>query len=238
MNYTRNAQAVHSQLVENKAGQVICLSKCKIQVPTRFQEAGLCTVGTKTSIYGLFPVILENGQYSVCNVNSMVDIEPSTTTIVKINDIEHYEFGFEANSVVIKNTTLICLNTMMYNVFNEFVFMGKVPWYVEYDDLGKLFDTAKHHADSNVGQALEVIEFIAAMVTRPKKDRSVYLRTVAQSYNDTKIENIDFVPLNSIYYSVNSTLNKITGSYFGPGVVSALVKPTENVEKIESILRA
>jgi hypothetical protein len=107
-----------------------------------------------------------------------------------------------------------------------------------YDDLGKLFDTAASHAGSNVGDNYEVIELIASMVTRSKEDRSKYIRSVAETYADVSDGKIDYVPLSSVFYSVNSTVNKIAGSYFTDGVVSALVVPTAKVDKIESILRA
>jgi len=126
----------------------------------------------------------------------------------------------------------------MYNIFDEFIFKGKIPWYMGYEDVGKLFDTADSHAGSAVASNYEVIELIASMVTRSKDDRTKYIRSVAKTDEDFNDSKISYVPLSSIFYSVNSTVNKIAGSYFSDGVVSALVTPTTKVDKIESILRA
>jgi hypothetical protein len=158
--------------------------------------------------------------------------------VVEIDEVEYHQFEFRAGDVVIKNTEVVRDDLLMYNIFDEFIFKGKIPWYMDYEDVGKLFDTAKSHGGSDVAGNYEVIELIASMVTRSKDDRSKYIRSVAKSYADTVSSKIDFVPLSSIFYSVNSTVNKIAGSYFSDGVVSALVTPTTKVDKIESILRA
>ena len=235
--YKRDAKNALSYLVENSAGQVLTKKNCKIQIPVRFAEIGLGEIGINTYSYGFFPIIFDTNEYAVINACAMIALNPYKLTTVTIEDTDYYEFYFDAGQVVIKTTDLIKKETLMYNVFDEFIFKGKLPWYAEYEDVGKLFDTAFYHAGSKVAQNLEVIEFVASMISRSKNDRTKYLRTVAQSYADTKLGDVDFVPLKSVFYSVNSTLNKIAGSYFNDGVTSALVQPSEKVEKIETIIR-
>lgn len=234
----RDANFVLSNLVEDKTGQVLTKVPCKIQVPVRFSEIGLGEIGINTYTYGLFPIILETGEYAVCNVNAIVQLNPYKLSITTIGEVDYHEFFFDAGDVVIKTTDLVRREAMLYNVFDEFIFKGKVPWYVDYEDLGKLFDTAKYHAGSNVAQNLEVIEFIASMVSRSVEDRTKYIRSVGSDYKDFTLDKIDYVALKSVFYSVNSTVNKLAGSYFSDGVTSALVVPSTQVEKIESILRA
>lgn len=234
----RNPSLVLSQLFENKVGQVLTKVPCKIQVPVRFSERGLGQVGIDTFTYGLFPIILETGDYAVMNVCALVELDPYKVLTTTIDEVEYHEFYFEANQIVIKAGDLVRRDDMMYSVFDELVFKGKIPWYVEYEDMGKLFDTAKEYANSDVGQNLEVIEFIASMVARSKDDRSKYIREVINTKADASLDKLDYVPLASVFYSVKSTVNKIAGNYFNDGVVSALVNPTDRVEKIEKILRA
>lgn len=236
--YKRDAQRVLEAIKENQAGQIIAKEECKIQVPVRFSEIGLGEIGINTYTYGLFAIILASGEYSVCNINAIVELQPYKQTLVTINDIDYHEFHFEPGSVIIKTTDLVKREALLYRVFDEFIFKGKVPWYAEYEDLGKLFDSAKYHAGSNVGQNLEVIEFIASMITRYKADRTKYIRNSITSFNELSLNNIDYVPLKSVFYSVNSTLNKIAGSYYNDGIASALINPSREVGNIEAILRA
>ncbi len=236
--YKRDPSFVLSILKETSTGQVITRVACKVQVPVRFTEVGLGEIGINTFTYGLFPIILETGQYALMNVTALVQLDPYKLTAVTIDDIEYHEFHFQANQVLIKSMDVVKRDTLMYNVFDEFIFKGNIPWYVEYDDLGKLFDTAKKYGGSNVGTNLEVIEFIAAMVARSKDDRTKHIRSVCNSYNDAALDKVSYVPLNSVYYSVNNTLNKIAGSYFSEGVTSALVNQSKEQSKVEKLLRA
>jgi len=232
----RDAQTALSYLFTNEAGQVIAKKACTIQIPVRFTEIGLGEIGINTFTYGFFPIIFDT-IYAVMNVCAMVELNPSKLTRVKIEDVEYYEFYFDPGQVVIKASDLVKRETLMYNVFDEFVFKGKLPWYAQYEDVGKLFDTAMYHAGSKVAQNVEVIEFVASMISRSKDDRTKYIRTLANSYSDVTIDKVDFVPLKSVFYSVNSTLNKIAGSYFNDGITSALVQKSEQAEKIEKIIR-
>lgn len=235
--YKRDANAALSYLTENTAGQVLTKKACKIQIPVRFTEIGLGEVGINTFSYGFFPIIFDTNEYTVLSACAMVELNPYKLTTVTIDETDYYEFYFDPGQVVIKATDLVKKETLMYNVFDEFIFKGKLPWYAEYEDVGTLFDTALYHAGSKVAQNLEVVEFVASMISRSKDDRTKYIRTVANTYSDVRLEKVDFVPLKNVFYSVNSTLNKIAGSYFNDGVTSALVQPSENVEKIEAIIR-
>lgn len=238
MNYIRNSEAVLTQLITTEYGQVLTKVPCRIQVPVRYFERGLGQTGLDTFIYGFFPIILETGEYTVLNAAAMVEIDPFKITVIKIEGVEYLEFHFLQNQVVIKTTDVIKRDTLMYNVFDEFIFKGKAPWFASYEDIGKLFDTAKSHADSNIGANLEVIEFIASIVARKNGERTTYLRDNAETFDAYKDAKMEVVPMMSVFYAVKGTANKLTGAYFADGVVSAIVNPTDSVQKVESILRA
>ena len=232
----RNPELVKTKLVENKAGEVIVTEKCMIQIPARFSTIGLGQIGLETSIYGCFALILDTGEYSVFNINAFVELKPSRTIVVDINGVDYHQFEFDPYQVLIKTTTIVKRDSVIYRVFDEFIFKGKVPWYLTYDDVGKLFDTAKEFANSNVSKNQDVIEFLVSMISRNNNDRTIHIRNILKSYKDT--QNISYVPLSSVFFNVNNTLNKLAGSYFNHGVVSALVKPSDQISEIEKILRA
>jgi len=236
--YKRNSSLVLSNLIDNGGDQIITKVPCRIHMPVRYTEVGLGQIGGDTFTYGLFALILDSNEYTVCNINALLELNPSKTSLIKIDDVPYYEFYFEANTAVIKSTNILKRASIMFNVLDEFIFKGKVPWFVGYEDMGKLFDSSSYYSGINIGQNYEVIEFIAAMVTRSKKDRTKYIRLSIEKYEDVTLDKISYVPLKSVLYSVNSTVNKLSGSYFSEGVTSALVSPTDKVEKIESILRA
>lgn len=76
------------------------------------------------------------------------------------------------------------------------------------------------------------------MITRKKNNRKLFIREGAENPKEFELTNLEYVPLKSVFYSVNSTVNKLTGSYFNDGVTSALVTETAKVDKIERLLRS
>ena len=236
--YVRDAQQVLAQLKENSAEQVIAKVPMKIMCPVRYSEIGLGQVGIDTYVYGLIAIILDSGVYTVMNACALIAIDPYKFTITTIDEVDYHEFYFEAGDVVIKTLNVVQQESIIFKVFNEFVFQGKIPWYVSYRDAGLLLSTAKQYAGSNAAQNPEVLEFIASMITRWKEDRTKLIREVATKSSDFLDSNLDYVGLKSVFYSVKSTVNKLTGSYFKDGVTSALVNPTDSSSKIEKILRA
>lgn len=235
--YKRDVTQVLSLLKENQAGQLIAKAPMKIMCPVRYSEIGLGQVGIDNYVYGLFAIMLESGLYAVFNATALISIDPYKFSITTIDEVDYHEFHFDTGDVVIKTLDVVKDESIIFKVFNEFVFQGKVPWYTSYRDVGLLLSTAKKYAGSNVSQNPEVLEFIASMIARSKDDRTILIREVAKSAADFADSNIDYVALKSVFYTVKSTVNKLTGSYFKDGVTSALVNPTTSVDKLERILR-
>ena len=232
MGLTRNPEAVLSKL-KVKDNRVSSTVSCKIQIPGRYVQVNLAQLGTEIYILGVYALVLETGEYAVSSILSLVNITPDKILRTKINDEEYYEFWFDAGSTIIANTELILRDTILYSIFNEFIISGRIPWFMNYEDVGKLFNTAKEYAGSSIGDTYEIWEFLASIIARSPKDRSVFYR-LGQDYKSQP----QYVSLTSFFYSISSTTNKLAGNYFTDGLTSALVNPSQNVEKIEQLLRA
>ena len=146
------------------------------------------------------------------------------------------------SSCCYSNTTKINID-FTENLFTSFttvtdsIFQSKIPWYLNYNDLGKLFDTAKQYANSNISQRYEVMELLVSLISRNSNEMQNYYRTFITEPDQVFTNPPNYVPLNSVYYSASNTLNKLAGNYMSKGLVSALVSKTENVERIESLLK-
>jgi hypothetical protein len=233
----RDAVRVQAALQELPDGRVVALAPVKIYVPLRYVDRNLAVVGVENHILGIYAITVEDKYYGVSLINAMVPIEPSQTNKVKMDGDDFLEFVFETGSTVIKSLDLVCVDTLTYRIYDEILAKGNIPWYLGYEELAALFNTAKKHADANVGQEQEVIQLIVSLVARSREDRTKYYRTVVQSLEDLHNKPPVFVPLMSVRYSATNTLNKLAGSYFGQGVVSALLNPAERTERIENLLR-
>lgn len=233
----RNAEKAHAAIKELDDGSLVAVKECKIYVPLRFTECGLAFVGLEKRIVGIYAIVVDNVFYGVSNICALMEITPTSTTKVMVDDEEYYEFTFEPGSVITPNVNLIKTDTLVYRIYSEIISKAKIPWYLDYNDLGNIFDTAKYHANANVGENWEVTELIVSLLARSNKDRHVYYRSTVKNAADLEKNKPVFTPLRSVQYAATNTTNKITGSYFGVGVNSALVNPTGRVEHIEKLLR-
>jgi hypothetical protein len=233
----RDASKVHEALFEMPDGSVKAVKECKIHIPYRFSEKDLAYVGNDTYILGLYAIITEDQYYGVSLVNAMINIDPASTEKIKIDKEDYFEFTFPVGSTVFKSTELVKTDTIAYRIYDEILSKGNIPWYMGYEELGKIFDTASYHAGANIGQNKEVTQLIASIVARDPDDRTKYYRSTVKSLGELRSRPPTFIPLRSVEYASTNTTNKLGGSYFSVGVVSALINPTERVERVEDILR-
>lgn len=236
-NLVRDPARVHACLKELPDGRLVTTKGVKIYVPTRFAERGLAQIGIETHIVGIYAITVEDKYYGVSLVNAMQRIQPTSTVKVVLDDDEYYEFSFAPGATVVSSVQLVRTDTLVYKIYDEIIAKGRVPWYLGYPELAKLFDTAQYHAGANIGQNHEVTELIVSMIARDPKNRARYYRQVVQSPADVVKTPPVFIPLRSVTYAATNTTNKLAGSYFKEGLVSALVTPAERVERIEELLR-
>ena len=234
----RDPSKIRDILTEMPDGSVICTKQCKIYIPSRFTERSLAEVGVDNIISGIYAIVVDDLYYGVSLINAMIRIKPSSTLKVKILGVEYLEFTFKENSTVIESTTLVKTDTLVYRIYDEIISKGRVPWFVEYNDLGRIFDTAKSHANANIGLNSEVTELIVSMICRDKEDKTKYYRTTIESVSDLKTKPPVYIPLRSVIYAATNTTNKLAGSYFSSAINSALVSPAERTERIEGLLRS
>lgn len=222
------------KLIDNK---LITTADLDIYAPLRFMVNDLLNIGDEVSLVGLFPLVID-GRYAVCSVNSMITLNPSSFNKVDVDGNRYYKFSFDKNTIVFKNTNLIKTDSVIYPLFNEIIAHGNVPWYISYEDYGNIFSTAQEYADSGIAANPALTYILVSMQSRYRKNRSMYYRQVIQNYNDIEKNPPDFIPLKSVVFSATDTVNKLAGSYFKDGVVSALSNPSERSERLENLLKA
>lgn len=232
----RDPEMIKSHLHELKNGSVVCDQEMKIYIPERYIDKNMAYVGSDNHILGIYCITTEDKYYGVSLVNAMIPIDPSSTNRVKVDEEVYIEFVFDKGSTVFKSTDLVKTATLVYYIFDEFFAKGNIPWYIGYEELGKIFDTAKYHAGANVGQNQEITQLITSLVARTPEDRTKYYRSSLNTMTDLNTKKIAYVSLRSVEYSATNTLNKLGGNYMAKGITSALIDKTTRVERLESLL--
>lgn len=232
----RNPKAIHSILVHRNDGTVKVTAPCSVHIPKRYTTRELATVGNEVSIVGMFGIVTGNN-YGVCRINAMVNIKPTSINTIIIDDTEYLEFQFEAGDTLLTNVNLVKRDTLVYRIYDEIVAKGNTPWYMSYQDLGQLFDTASSFGGANLGANHAILEMITASRARNPNDRTKYYRHTLNKATQLDTTPPVMIALKSVQDGATNTTAKLIGAYMDEGINSALVDPSERSEKIEELLR-
>lgn len=235
--FVRDAKKVKAYLKTMADGSVITTQGCKIYIPERYKLKRLMMQGAETYILAIYALVVEDKYYAVSMANAMIPLGPAQISTVKFDDEPYLELTFEAGSTVFTGTDLVKNNTLVYAIFDEFFSKAHVPWFIGYEDLAKLFDTADYHAGLNLGRSRAILEMIASMIARDPDNRTLYYRHVVKDKNTLQRHPPVVIPLRSVALGATNTTAKLIGAYADEGLTSALVNESTRVEPIEAILR-
>lgn len=208
----------------------------KVYVPKRYQHQGLCSPG-EDSVHtlGIFGLV-SGDRYATVIVDATVELTPFDSEDETVGETDYLVFEFLKDSVVMKVIDLVVVKPIAYNIYNEFISAGYVPWYLGFEDVTKLFKSARRHAGTTITDAV-VIELMVSMMYRDSKDLTKMYRQGITSYDYVEKQPPAVVPFNSVIYNTHSTINKVVGAYFEDSINAATTQRSEKVDPIEKILR-
>lgn len=219
------------------SGPVICKKPMKVVFPQRYVDRSMAFLGSETSFTGIFATICE-GYYSVTKACAMVPSEPTATRTLNWLGREYVELSYEVGSTYMKTRDLVKHDQLVYRIYDEFFNKGNVPWFMTYDDMLNIFDTANKHGGTSITDAKEVTHFIVSLIARVKGELTEYFRSSIQTREDLESIQPAFIAMINAAYAPTNTLNRIAGSYFDEGTIASIVYPTDRVEKLEAAYRA
>ncbi|TXG83288.1 MAG: hypothetical protein E6R13_04065 [Spirochaetes bacterium] len=167
----------------------------------------------------------------------MMQITPTSTSIIEIEGEDHFEFTFEKGSQISPNVNLVVNDTLVYHIYDEIVAKGHVPFFFSYEDLGKLFVTAETHGGIKLASNNVPLEMIATAISRSTKDPMIYYRHVINDIRDQYKVKPEFIAFRNVSYGATNTTAKLMGAYFEEGLLSAFANPSKHPEPVETILR-
>jgi hypothetical protein len=232
----RDAKKVYTAITV-KGEELIALKPMSIQFPKRFVQAGFAILGNPTILLGKVAWIYD-GAYAVSSLCAPFRTEPTSIKEVTVGDETYMQLDYDPGARVMININLVQMNQLMYEINHEFVDKGKLPWYIDYDEIGGLFKDSKYHASMTVGANLGVMHIIYATIFRDQKNKRTYYRQTLKSRDDLATKTPAIIPMRTVSYGATNTIAKLLGSYFDENVTGALVNPAERLDDIDKLLRA
>ena len=219
-----------------KTRQSIAKRPFKIMVPMRYKDNSLAVVESNVFIAGIYAAIVDDMYYAVDKTNAMMRITPTSIDKTLVDDEPYYVFEFDPGSVIIPDNRLVKKDVLTYFIYDLFIGKGKVPWYLSYDDLGGIFDSAARFAGVNIGNQPELIWLLVSIIAKDPKDIHTYYRKVAKTLDDLQKIKPKYTPLQKVSTSTTNTFNKLAGNYLKEGIRSALINPAKRQERLERVL--
>lgn len=235
--WKRDPKKVHASLELQPKGSITTARGCTIYIPERFIEKQLAEISNEIYIVGIFAIVVDDKYYGVSTTNAMMRITPTSVRTVKFDDSSYLEFYFEPGSTVIATNELVMQPTLVYRIFDEIIARGKAPWYLDYNDLSKLFMSSDRHAGVKFSSSHAILEMFAAAIARSSDDKTKYYRHEIKTQDDVSAKPPVVIALRDITHGATNTTAKLLGSYWNDGLTSALANPSEKVEAIEELLR-
>lgn len=231
----RDGDAVKASL-RTVGQQLIATKDIKIVIPYRYVQGKLASVGNLITTTTIFALVVD-GVYGVSNICSTMTLTPSSNTVVSFNGEDYFEFSFDKGSVVSPNINLVIDDKNAYNVYNEFIAKGRIPWFMSYEDVGKILATAHNYAGITLSGTNAPLELIITSIARNSNNLYEYYRNTIKNIDEQFEKPPSYVPFKSVSYGATNTAGKIMGSYFDEGLTSALTAPDGGPEGVEIHLR-
>lgn len=207
--------------------------KLEVYIPKVYEEKDLAIIGDDVTTIGIIQLRIDDTYFANIMFLSKLTIEYLSYRNETEDNFKYIVLELQNGSAFIKNSSIVKNSNSLYDIFTLFLAHGKLPPFLTYDDIYKLFDNDSKHCGVSLKINHSVFEMIYAHIFRDKKDPFLPYRLTSMT------EKPIIVPLHQISHGPISTTSKIVGGYLTEGITSALVDDTERIpSKIENLLRS
>ena len=203
-----------------------------VYVPEMYAERSLYHNDEYVTVLGLLKIVVNKKINVTLMMTTMLTMIPSFITKETVDDYPYIVLHFNRGDLFIRNTELIRDSSVMFNIFNTFINLGRIPPFINYSQIQHIFDNDKLLVGLNFGINHSTYEVVFAHMYRDTKDPFKFYR-YTQMKTPPKI-----VSMNQISHGPISASSRMIGGYMNDGVVSALVHDNEDPSVIENLLRA
>jgi hypothetical protein len=235
--FIRDKDKVYAALHVTDNNEMVAKKSLKVYIPARFIQSEMAKFESENTFVGICAFVVDDKYYAVSCVTAVMRTEPTAINDVIIDDVEYVEMAYDPGSRVIANVNLVKIDNLIYKIYDEFISKGRVPWYMGYEDLGKLLENSHYYSGVKVGNNPQILEMIAATICRSPSDVKKYYRQGIESKEENVTNPPVVIPLRAVSYGATNAIAKLMGPYFDENVTSTLVSPGQRVERVERLLR-
>lgn len=203
--------------------------------PSIYIDKNLAKIGPLCEVLSVLILLdRESGKYSVCLNPAKQNYSPYAIKEITCGNVLYQEMLFKKGDVITPNNYIVLNQQHLFDVFETFYLLGKIPWFMSYEDLADLLVSSKKYCGSSIGDNPVILQVITAIMTRVYGDDDKYFKSEVGLVNGIKPL---FKGIKDPYFSFSSSISKVVGSYLEDGFIGAIVKPSTRSNRISDLLK-
>lgn len=240
----RDKVKVKEALKENPDGSVACLKNLKVYIPKRFEQRGYAELSDTIVSYAVVGIVVDDKFYSpitslfsyrFCpsSYKNVILTVPGLNTIDTVKE-EYIEMEFEKGDVLIESLASVQVPEICYYYFMEFIWLSKIPWYIDRTEVGRIMDLAYYQGAREIGVKPQCVRLLNSYIYRDHFDLRI-------PYRYSKGFNEGLTPLitgcNNRSLLVEGTLFKLMSGELNKNIVSSMLDQDTRVTELERIVK-
>ena len=204
----------------------------ELRIPYKFASHGVLTIGDDVTTPGIMDLIIDGTYQAALNIIASITIIPSDMGKMTYQGVEYLVLKLKEGDTFMTSYRVLQDQHLVYVLWTDLVTAGKVPYWIGYDDMLKLFAHVRELTGAGIGVSRSVYEGIIAHIARDRNNSSVQYRLTDMQ------KPMKLVALNSVSQAPTGTISRLNGSYFrDEGLSSALRYQVDQPQPFENLLR-
>lgn len=222
-------------ILYSKDDKMFSKKNISIVFPSVYLDKNLAKIGPQCEVLSIMALLdRESGCYCVCLNPAKQKYSPYRVQDITCNGVLYQEMMFKSDDVIVPNEYIVLNQQHLFDVFETFYLLGKIPWFLSYEDLSDILATSKKYCGSSIGDNPVMLQLITAIMTRVYGDDDKYFKELLGVVPNIKPL---FKGLKDPYYSFSSSISKVVGSYLEDGFIGAITKPSTTTNRISDLLK-
>ena len=205
--------------------------KLEVRIPCRYSVYDLLEVTEHVRTIAIFEMIVNDTYSYGLILPNVIVMNPTSVDRATINEVDYRVCTFLKGDKFMLSTTVLKETFVPYYLYKEFINLGNMPSFLNYNDTALLFSNVEEMCDFNLKASPAILEMLYAHLYRDPDNLYVKYRYTDMSKNPV------FIGTRDVAFGTESTTSKLIGAYFNDGVNSALVNASDRHYYLEDMLR-
>lgn len=202
-----------------------------ILFPKRYINKNLALLSpTGCKVIGIYAIVDNNNNYAKVLNPIFQNLLPSNIEYYEIDGVEYVSLVFNKGDVFLVSNTLAVFNSYLYDIFDEFFLQGRIPWFMEYEDICGLLSESQKYCNTDIGDSPFNYEVLTSNIAKDPVDHRIRFR-------NSNAKKPIYVGMSDIRYGYSNTGSRMIGGYLKDGMIASIVDPETVPSKSIEVLR-